>query len=1326
MTIHLGSLFAHGGDMGALMQQKEWSETPIGPPAGWPLRLRAAISTMLECRLPTYIAWGREFIQFYNDAYRPILGDKHPPALGARAQDTWNEIWGTIGPMWEEVWAGQAIGFDDFKLTIQRYGFPEDCYFNFSYSPIRDDAGDVGGVLVTFAETTRKVLAERSLIEKQEHLRSMFMQAPASIAIFRGPEHIYEFANPPYLAMLGRDALISKRIREALPEIKDSGIFEVLDRVYQTGEPFVTSEYAVPIRKRVGAEPEPCFFSFNLYPLRDQQGAIFGQIVVAIDITTQVLARRRFESLNAELLANQAALQDSEARFRELANAMPQIVWMARPDGYVDYYNDRWYEYTGFPRGDGGDASWEPIIHPDELQFCLDRWYHSIRTGEAYEIEYRYLDRRTGDYRWHLGRALPIRDHAGRILRWYGTATDIDAQRRAEAMARDSEQSLSLAIDATGVGTWDFRPATGELRWSNSCRAVWGLARDAPVVFDAWVSAIHPDDRPRVTAAMERALRGEDQGRYAAEFRMRRFDSGDERWLAAAGQVIFASDGRPQRFIGTTSDITARTVADMRRTFLDAARDALTTTLDPREVLEAIARLAVPAVADWCVVDLVIDDARHSLCHVHTDPQRVAQAQDIRRRFPSRPGDPLLQTVGGGGAALLDDLNAHIQQVATDPGYRAEILRLGLRSSVLVPVHVRGRLYAVLWLITAESGRRYSEDDRRFADDLSRHVSMALEQGFLYRETSEARQEAETLNTVGSSVASELELEKVVQVITDAGTAATGAQFGAFFYNVIDQQGARYTLYTISGVPREEFSKFPMPRATALFGPTFRGECLIRLDDVRADPRFGKSAPHHGLPPGHLPVVSYLAVPVRSRSGEILGGLFFGHPEAARFDARHERVVVGIAAQAAIAIDNARSFQAERSARTQAEQLHREATERSRITQLGADIGAALVQKAGLRGILQRCAESMVTDIGVALARIWVLDEKAKVLHLQGSAGLHTHINGPHGRIAVGDFKIGRIAERRQPHFTNAVIGDPHVPDQEWAQREGLVSFAGYPLMLEDRLVGVVAMFARHPLSEVTLTAIGNVANSMAIGIERVRVEEQLRAQAAELSRTNAELQQFTYIASHDLQEPLRTVTQYLDLLDLRYASKLDERAQQYMRFASGSAGRMHDLINDLLLYSRLTHAEGATTVDLGAVMKEVQLDLSAIIAEAKADVAIGPLPVVHGQQPKLRLLLQNLLGNALKFRGERSCRVVVQAQRRSADWAISVTDNGIGIAPAQRERIFEVFQRLHDRERYPGTGMGLAICKRIVDQHGGRIWADAGPDGGTIFTFTIPDRAVE
>ena len=174
----------------------------------------------------------------------------------------------------------------------------------------------------------------------------------------------------------------------------------------------------------------------------------------------------------------------------------------------------------------------------------------------------------------------------------------------------------------------------------------------------------------------------------------------------------------------------------------------------------------------------------------------------------------------------------------------------------------------------------------------------------------EETQTLETLNRTGEALAAELDLNRIVQLVTDAGVELTGAKFGAFFYNSMNEAGEALMLYTLSGAERSDFEHFGMPRATAVFKPTFDGDGVIRSDDILADPRYGQNAPHQGMPEGHLPVRSYLSVPVMSRTGDVVGGLFFGHPDPARFSARHEHVMTGIASQAAVAIDNARLYQA--------------------------------------------------------------------------------------------------------------------------------------------------------------------------------------------------------------------------------------------------------------------------------------------------------------------------------------------------------------------------------------------------------------------------------
>jgi PAS domain S-box-containing protein len=206
--------------------------------------------------------------------------------------------------------------------------------------------------------------------------------------------------------------------------------------------------------------------------------------------------------------------------------------------------------------------------------------------------------------------------------------------------------------------------------------------------------------------------------------------------------------------------------------------------------------------------------------------------------------------------------------------------------------------------------------------DITERKRAEEERAALLLREREARAEAETLNDVARALSGELDLRTLLQTATDAATRLTGATFGAFFYNVVDEQGGAYSLYTLSGAPREAFEEFGVPRNTALFAPTFHGEGPVRISDVRKDPRYGRSAPHHGMPPGHLPVRSYLAVPVISRTAQVLGGLFFGHPEPAVFTEHGERAAMAIAAQAAIAIDNARLFQ-----ETQAEIAQRKKAE---------------------------------------------------------------------------------------------------------------------------------------------------------------------------------------------------------------------------------------------------------------------------------------------------------------------------------------------------------------------------------------------------------------
>ena len=468
----------------------------------------------------------------------------------------------------------------------------------------------------------------------------------------------------------------------------------------------------------------------------------------------------------------------------------------------------------------------------------------------------------------------------------------------------------------------------------------------------------------------------------------------------------------------------------------------------------------------------------------------------------------------------------------------ALLKRLGNVTLLERPI---GTITLISAMQSALRARSRQYEIRKYIDEV--RTAEAEQAKSLAREQA-ARAEAEVLNNVGQILSAELDLESLLQAVIDAATKISRAEFGAFVYNPLDEPDAYCIVDSLSGVSPDAFA---VPGALTGSSTMLNAE-IIRLADICKD----GSGQSHLIPAGPLPARSYLAVPVMSRSGDVLGGLFFGHSQPAVFTEREERLVMGLAAQAAIAIDNARLF---------------ETTERERN-----------------------------------------------------------------------------------------------------------------------------------------------------------------RAEAAKLAleRSNDELQQFAYVASHDLQEPLRTVASYTQLLARRYASRLDRDGHDFIGFVIEGVNRMSALINDLLEYSRAGKAgeRSRETVSTEAVLQDALFGLRAGIEETGAQVTYDPLPDVRFERRQLLQLFQNLIGNAIKYRSDDALRIHVSAEARESEWVLSVADNGIGIKPQYHDRIFGVFKRLHGKE-VPGTGIGLAICKRLLEQNGGRIWVESELGRGSTFYVAIPRESV-
>jgi PAS domain S-box-containing protein len=416
--------------------------------------------------------------------------------------------------------------------------------------------------------------------------------------------------------------------------------------------------------------------------------------------------------------------------------------------------------------------------------------------------------------------------------------------------------------------------------------------------------------------------------------------------------------------------------------------------------------------------------------------------------------------------------------------------------------------------------------------------------------------------------------------------------------------------------------------------------------------------------------------------------------------------------------------------------LWQRAAQLALLNEVGSKIAAVL----DLDSVLERAARLVQESFGYHHAGIFTTSRDHDELVMRTKAGSFAHLYPPDHRLKLGQGIVGWVGLHGEPLLANDVTVEPRYvnlyPDVLPTGSELSV-----PLRIGEEILGVLDV--QSPRSDAfddnDVMVMETLADQIAVAIEnarlykklqqelaeRQRAEKRLEHYAAELERSNKELEQFAYIASHDLQEPLRMVTSYLQLLERRYGNNLETDAHEFIEYAVDGATRMHLLINDLLTYSRVsTRAKPFESTDCSVLLNQVLTNLKVAIEESEATITFDELPTTKADATQLTQVFQNLLSNAIKFhKQDTPPHIHVSAERQKDAWRFSVRDNGIGIAPEHTERIFLIFQRLHTREEYPGTGIGLAVCKKIVERHGGRIWLESEPGSGSTFHFTVPDN---
>ena len=1064
------------------------------------------------------------------------------------------------------------------------------------------------------------------------------------------------------------------------------------------------------------------------------------------------------ELQNIELRKTQEALRESQADLSRAQAVALVGSWRLNIQNNELTWSDEAYRIFGIPKGTAMTyESFLACVHPDDRTYVDQKWNAAL-TGEPYDIEHRILV--DDQIKWIREKAELEFDKNDNLIGAFGTCQDITERKQAEQALRESRHDLDRAQAVAATGSWRLDVRKNELRWSDENHRIFGIPKGTKMTYETFLSVVHPDDRNFVDKKWKAALEGEP---YDIEHRI--VVGGKVKWVREIAEIEFDKDGKLLGGFGITQDITERKRSEAERestieflrivngsTNTRALIRAATTFFQQQFGCEAVG-IRLKQGDDYPYYEtrgfpkkFVLSE--NSLCAKDLKDQLLRDdignpilecmcGNVIQGRFdPSKPFFTKRGSFWTNCATELLDASsetnkqAHIRNRCTSEGYESVALialRVGQEILGLLQLNDRRKDQFTpelisLWerladhLAVAIAKFRAEDDLRKLTEELEQRVKERTEQLTHTVETLE--------DEVRHRLAAEKDLkqsEERYRSLTLATTQIvwTTASNGEVISDL--PLWREFTGQTVDEIQGWGWINALHPddrdRTAAIWSEAVRS-CSLYQTEYRIRRRDGEYR-----------YVAVRGVPVMEEDGCTI------------------REWVGTCT---------------------------DITDR-KIAQQRQAVTSALLElfarKESRKEYLDSTVEAIRQWSDCNFVGIRIKDK-------DGNIPYESHVGFDEDFLALESnlnlcrdhcVCIRSILSKPQPHekflitegnsfycndsqaFLNGLTEQQKKEYRGNCMKKGFQSIAVVPIRYRDEVYGAIHL-ADFKKDMVLLPKVQFIESTIAplIGeaIQRFNAEaeldkyrthlEELVAQrtqelekeiaqrkliAEDLARSNKDLEQFAYVASHDLQEPLRAVAGFVELLRMRLEKNLDDKGKEYMNHTVEGVKRMQNLINGLLEYSRIgTRGKKPELVDSKAALDRALAHLHMSISESGAEIIAGQLPKVNFDPVQLAQLFQNLISNAIKFRSEKTPQIRITAEHQDTQWKFAVADNGIGIEPQYADRIFLIFQRLHSRVKYPGTGIGLALCKKIVERHGGKIWVESKPGAGSTFYFTIPD----